>query len=422
MNPSTSKQWRPEAENLFASLSMPGFRLFFANTVFSSVDMNVRIAVHGWLVLELSGDSPFWVGIFAFVLGAGQLLFSSIAGAIVDRFQRRNVLVVEGISSTVLAAGLALATYYDVAELWWVIAIAFLTGCQRAVRFTASNRMIYDLVGPHQLVNGMSLWRVSASPMMILGSLLIGIVIDWVGIWGAFALMSVSLVIGLPFLLLIHIKGSIDAAPTSLFRRTLEGAQLAIKEPTLRTLFSVSVVMETLGFSFLVMIPVMAKNVLGASGIGLGFLQAGVGVGMLSATLLMAGYGDSVPKAKIILVCATGSGIALVGLALSRSLPLSVALAAAVMGFLNAYDTALGAMMQLVSPPQFRGRAVSLHSLAISFTALGGFVIGTVGAVVGVPLVMAASGGGIIVNAALRRRAVLNIREKSVTLRPVDLC
>ena len=101
---------------------MPGFRLFFANTVFSSVDMNVRIAVHGWLVLELSGDSPFWVGIFAFVLGAGQLLFSSIAGAIVDRFQRRNVLVVEGISSTVLAAGLALATYYDVAELWWVIA------------------------------------------------------------------------------------------------------------------------------------------------------------------------------------------------------------------------------------------------------------------------------------------------------------
>ena len=382
--------------------------------------MNVRIAVHGWLVLELSGDSPFWVGIFAFVLGAGQLLFSSIAGAIVDRFQRRNVLVVEGIISTVVAAGLALATYYDVAELWWAIAIAFLTGCQRAVRFTASNRMVYDLVGPHRLVNGVSLWRVSASPMMIFGSLLVGVVIDWVGVWGAFAFMSASLAAGLPFLLLIHVQGSVDSSPTSLFRQTLEGAQLAVRDPSLRTLFSVSVVMETLGFSFLVMIPVMAKNVLETGGTGLGFLQAGVGVGMLGATLLMAAYGDSVPKAKIIVVCATGAGIVLVGFALSRSLLLSVALAAAVMAFLNAYDLALGAMMQLVSPPHLRGRAVSLHSLAISFTALGGFVIGTVGAIVGVPLVMAVSGGGIIANAALRRRAVLGLQERPATLRPAD--
>ncbi len=382
--------------------------------------MNVRIAVHGWLVLELSGDSPFWVGIFAFVLGAGQLLFSSIAGAIVDRFQRRNVLVVEGIISTVVAAGLALATYYDVAELWWAIAIAFLTGCQRAVRFTASNRMVYDLVGPHRLVNGVSLWRVSASPMMIFGSLLVGVVIDWVGVWGAFAFMSASLAVGLPFLLLIHVQGSVDSSPTSLFRQTLEGAQLAVRDPSLRTLFSVSVVMETLGFSFLVMIPVMAKNVLETGGTGLGFLQAGVGVGMLGATLLMAAYGDSVPKAKIIVVCATGAGIVLVGFALSRSLLLSVALAAAVMAFLNAYDLALGAMMQLVSPPHLRGRAVSLHSLAISFTALGGFVIGTVGAIVGVPLVMAVSGGGIIANAALRRRAVLGLQERPATLRPAD--
>jgi MFS family permease len=212
----------------------------------------------------------------------------------------------------------------------------------------------------------------------------------------------------------------VDSSPTSLFRQTLEGAQLAVRDPSLRTLFSVSVVMETLGFSFLVMIPVMAKNVLETGGTGLGFLQAGVGVGMLGATLLMAAYGDSVPKAKIIVVCATGAGIVLVGFALSRSLLLSVALAAAVMAFLNAYDLALGAMMQLVSPPHLRGRAVSLHSLAISFTALGGFVIGTVGAIVGVPLVMAVSGGGIIANAALRRRAVLGLQERPATLRPAD--
>jgi MFS family permease len=403
---------------LFSSFSVPEFRFFFANNIFTSVDMNVRIAVHGWLILELSNDSPFWVGIFALVLGTGQLLFSSIAGAIVDRFQRRNVLLIEGIISVTVAAAFALAIYNDVAELWWAISIAFLTGCQRAVRFTASNRMVYDLVGPHRLVNGVSLWRVSASPMMIFGSLLIGFIIDWVGIWGAFAFMGASLAIGLPFLLLIHVHGSVDSSSTSLFRQTLEGAQLAVRDPSLRTLFSVSVVMETLGFSFLVMIPVMAKNVLETTGTGLGVLQAGVGAGMLGATLLMAAYGDSASKAKIIVVCAVGAGVALVAFSLSRSLPLSVVLAGAVMGFLNAYDLSLGAMMQLVSPPHLRGRAVSLHSLAISFTALGGFVIGALGGIVGVPLVMAASGGGIIANMALRRRAILALQEQSAETQP----
>jgi MFS family permease len=399
---------------LFSSFSAPGFRSFFTNNVFSSVDMNVRIAVHGWLILELSNDSSFWVGIFALVLGIGQLLFSTIAGAIVDRFQRRNVLLVESILSATVAIGLALATYYGVAQLWWAIAIGFLTGCQRAVRFTAANRMVYDIVGPHRLVNGVSLWRVSASPMMIFGSLFIGFIIDWVGIWGAFAFMGTSLVIGLPFLLLIHVHGSVDSSSANLFKQTLEGARYAVRDPSLRTLFSVSVVMETLGFSFLVMIPVMAKTVLETGGTGLGVLQAGVGAGMLGATLLMAAYGDSVSKAKIIVVCAMGAGVALVAFALSRSLPLSVVLAGAVMGFLNAYDLSLGAMMQLVSPPHLRGRAVSLHSLAISFTALGGFAIGVLGGIVGVPLVMAVGGGGIIANATLRRRAVLNLREQPV--------
>ena len=396
---------------MFASLKLTGYPFFFANNIFSAVDMNVRIAVHGWLILELSDDSPFWVGMFAFVLGAGQLLFSSIAGAIVDRFQRRNVLLVEGMISTTVAGGLALATYHGVAELWWAISIAFLTGCQRAVRFTASNRMVYDLVGPHRLINGVSLWRVSASPMMIFGSLLIGIVIDWVGIWGAFAFMAGSLAVGLPFLMFIHVHGTVDSSSNSLFKQTLEGAQLAVRNPSLRVLFSVSIVMETLGFSFLVMIPVMAKNVLETGGTGLGVLQAGVGMGMLGGTTLMAAYGDGISKAKIIVVCAAGAGVALVGFALSRSIGLSAVLAGATMGFLNAYDLALGAMMQLVTAPHLRGRAVSLHSLAISFTALGGFVIGALGGIVGVPLVMAVSGGGIVVNAALRRRAVLDLRE-----------
>jgi hypothetical protein len=159
------------------------------------------------------------------------------------------------------------------------------------------------------------------------------------------------------------------------------------------------------------MIPVMAKNVLEVGGTGMGILQAGVGTGMLAASLVMAAKGDTRSKTRVIFWAALGAGLALTGFALSRSLVLSFFLAGAVMAFLNAYDLTLGALMQLVSPANMRGRAVSLHSLAISFTSLGAFAMGVTGAFVGVPLVLAVAGGGIVANSLLRRSALAHVTE-----------
>lgn len=398
---------------MFHSFREPGFKLFYVHSAFAAVDMNVRMAVHGWMVLELSNDSEFWVGIYALVLGAGQLLFSSFAGTLADRFQRRNILLVEGILGTALASLVAVAVYMDAMTLWMAIALAFIVGCLRATRFTVTNRFVFDLVGPERLVNGVSLWRVANTPIMIGGSILAGAIIDWSGIWAAYALIAVSLGFSLPFLLFIRVKGTIEEGGGQLIRQTIDGLKYASSNSALRTLFTVSILMEFMGFSFLVMVPVMAKNVLEVGGLGLGLLNAGVGGGMFVATVVMAAAGDSPNKPRIVVLNAIAAGVALIGFALSRNLALSVFLAGAVMAFLNAYDLTLGVLIQLVAPPNMRGRAVSLHSLAISFTAVGGFVAGGIGSVVGVPTMLAAAGVGIIVNSALRRSAIMRIREFS---------
>jgi len=124
---------------MLASFKEPGFKLFYINSTFAAVDMTVRMAVHGWLVLELSNDSEFWVGIYALVLGIGQFMFSSLAGTLADRFQRRNLLLIEGFISTGMATLMAVTTYFGVLELWMAIALAFVIGCLRATRFTCIN-------------------------------------------------------------------------------------------------------------------------------------------------------------------------------------------------------------------------------------------------------------------------------------------
>ena len=85
------------------------------------------------------------------------------------------------------------------------------------------------------------------------------------------------------------------------------------------------------------------------------------------------------------------------------------------MGFLGAYDLTLGALIQLISPSKIRGRAISFHTLAISFVWLGGFVMGAAGSIVGVPTMIAAGGTGVVINALLRRPAIMRIKERQET-------
>ena len=143
----------------------------------------------------------------------------------------------------------------------------------------------------------------------------------------------------------------------------------------------------------------------------MGLLQAGTGIGMLLANLAMATVGDRFSKPKIILINALLAGIALLGFALSKSLLFSILFATLTMGFLNAYDLTLGALLQLIAPPEMRGRAVSLHSLAISFTSLGGFIMGGIGNIVGVPTTLAVAAVAILFHSIMRRESILKITD-----------
>ena len=393
-----------------ASFNAPGFGLFCVHSTFAAVE-TVGMAVHAWLVLELSNDSEVWIGIFALLVGTGQLFSSMLSGSIVDRFQRKNVLLIEGTIGAIIACGLAIATALEVATLQLVIGIAPVIGVLRGIHFTAGNRFVYDLVGPRLLVNGISMWRISAAPMMIIGALLAGALIEWIGIDAAYGFVGASLLLGLPLLAMISAGGEVHQSDSNLMRQTVEGLRYAATDKSMRTLFLMSIVMEMLGFSFIVMVPVMAKTVLNVGGLGLGSLQAGMGLGMLVAALVMAAWGDSPNKPRVIIVNALAAGVTLIGFAISRSLILSIFLAMAMMAFMMAYDLTLGALMQLVAPPHLRGRAVSLHSLAVSFTSLGGFTMGVIGSILGVPLVLAIGGAGIILNALARRPALLTIKE-----------
>jgi hypothetical protein len=80
-------------------------------------------------------------------------------------------------------------------------------------------------------------------------------------------------------------------------------------------------------------------------------------------------------------------------------------------GFLTAYDITLVSLLQIVSPAAMRGRIVSLYSMAIAFTSLGGFLSGAIGSMIGVPVMLALGSLAIVGNLMVHRPRLLRIRE-----------
>ena len=87
--------------------------------------------------------------------------------------------------------------------------------------------------------------------------------------------------------------------------------------------------------------------------------------------------------------------------AFSPSFAVSMVMVALAGGSLMAYDVTMGTMLQLLSYDEMRGRVLGIYGLTFGFTPLGGFLVGLVGTVVGVPVAMGV-GAGVIIAYGLR--------------------
>ena len=104
--------------------------------------------------------------------------------------------------------------------------------------------------------------------------------------------------------------------------------------------------------------------------------------------------------------------------ALSPAVPFSFAVALVALLLVGAmsmaYDTTMGALLQLLVPDAVRGRVMGLYVLTFGFTPLGGFFAGAVASVLSAPIAVGL-GGGVVVGYVLgRMRPMSRIREAEV--------
>ena len=390
---------------LFLAFGSRPYRWLWANSVLASMGRMTEMLVQGWLVLLVS-DSVFWVGVSAGLRGVGTVGFGLIGGVIVDRIDRRKVLLWSQLLGAAVALVVALLVVNDLVQLWHLLLVAVLQGMMMAVAMPARNALTFDMVGKERLVNALALNMMALNVTRSVGSLIAGVMIDSVGVGGVYFMISGSL--ALASLVMAFMEGHYPptGAHEPVWRNAREGVAYVWNNRPVRSLLSLSLLVEGFGFSFYVMLPVMARDVLHVAGTGFGVLASVGGIGALASTVVVAYIGDFRSIGRMVVLTAGGFGLLLVVFALSPAIPFSFAVALVALLLVGAmsmaYDTTMGALLQLLVPDAVRGRVMGLYVLTFGFTPLGGFVAGAVATVLSVPIAIGL-GGGVVVGYVVGR-------------------
>ncbi len=372
------------------------FRLLFLSTFAQSVSFFMIMVALGWQVLEMT-DSAFLLGMVWAARSAPFLVFGIIAGTIADKVDRRRLLVLTFILLAVCTFLLGLLTSKGVIQLWHIFLITFIMGSIQTFDITTRQAFVFDIVGPEEAMNAIAMNAAAMRFMGIFGGAVAGVVIELFGLAWCFYIIVIAYLLGI--MALFYIRGAVrktSSAQQSVWGNFVEGLKLLGKNQIVLILAVMAIICEILGFSYMVVLPIFARDILNVGVVGLGMLTASASIGGLLAALVLASLGNYKHKGWLILGIFLTFGVFLVLFSQSPWYLVSLIFVGIVGGMAVAMDTMEHTMLQLNVTDEQRGRAMGVWVLSIGFGPVGYVAIGAITTLIGAQLALSINGIAIV--------------------------
>lgn len=388
-----------------------GFSLLFLATISASLGDMLMDVSSGWLVLELT-DSPLSLGLFWAVRSSPNLLFGMVGGATADKMDRRKLLIICYILYVFCGLIFGLLIISGLIQLYHALALIFIRGIIRTFENPSRQSFIVDIVGRENAMNGISLNAVGMRGIGIVGGALAGLIIELFGKeWPFFVLSGLFMVSILLVGLIKGVETRRVAQHLSIWRNLEEGIQIVRKNKIVLALMLMAATCEMFGFSFPVLVPVFARDILKVGAVGNGMINAFRSGGGLLASLALASLGDFKHKGKLLLGMFLMFGV---GLILYANTPV-YALALFFIGIVGVsaagHDAMSQILLQLNVEEEQRGRAMGIWQLSIGFGVIGSMTLGTLAEAYGAIFAQSVFGGLMVLIVALMYVTVPKLRE-----------
>ncbi len=359
------------------------------------------------LAYRISGQ-PIYLGLVGFASTFPSLLLTLPGGVIVERLNKRNLIIALQSVMMVQAFLLAAFTLTGSLSIWHIIILSFVLGTTSSVEITARQTWVVDLVGPAALSNGIALQSTIFNLARVLGPTLAAPLLLalgthdgalWVFIFNALSYMAVIFA-----LMRIRPRFNTDEfiMPSLLTPREqfAEGRRFIFGTPIVFMLLLMTAIIGLFGTPPTQQIPAFAQEVLHQVGDGEnniitrnGLLFLAQGAGTMLAGLTASIMSGVKKKGWLLILGQVVLSAALLGWAESRSLGNALAIMTMIGWGTVMTLTLTNTLIQLHTPIEMRGRVISAYLWASQgLSPFGSLLIGWLAQSVSIPVAITMAG------------------------------
>ncbi|HTM17320.1 MAG TPA: MFS transporter [Terracidiphilus sp.] len=370
------------------------FRLFFGGQSISVIGTWMTRVATSWLVYRLTG-SALLLGTVGFAGQIPTFLLAPIAGVIVDRIDRRKVLIWTQALAMVQSLALALLTLSHRITISEVLALSVFQGLINAFDMPARQSFMIQMVEDRaDLSNAIAINSSMVNMARLVGPSLAGLLIAVKNEGWCFLVDGISYIAVIISLLMMRVpRIEEQRARASMLTQLKEGWTYVAGFVPIRSILLLFALLSLMGWPFMVLMPIFAAKILHGGPHTLGFLMGAVGVGSLASALSLVMRRSVRGLTRVIPVAAVIFGIGLIAFGFSHYLWLSI-LMMLVTGFgMMQGLTGSNTIIQTLVDENMRGRVMSYYTMAfVGMAPFGSLLAGAMADSIGAPRTVLFSG------------------------------
>jgi len=363
-------------------LKQRNFFLLWSGGLISMIGNWVLLAAMPFYVYELTGSALATSGVLMAYIAPG-VVFGSIAGVFVDRWDRRRTMVAISLLQAITVSFLALVQ--SASDIWLIYVIVFIESSLGQFFSPAENALLPKLVGEEHLLAANSLNSMNDNLARLGGPALGGVLLGKVGFASVVAVDAVSYLLAAILIITLRVSaaprqdqtgGTAGSQLQRFWREWVSGLQLVRRDQLLAPLFLV-VGVALFGDAILgaVLVP-FVQDGMGLGAVEFGWMMTARGIGGLIGGLSAAYVGTKMGMAQIISLALAGSGltilVAVLFPVLAVALPILVITGIiGLIGFVT-----IQTVLQLGTEDSYRGRVFGTYGTTVTLLMLLGNGIG----------------------------------------------
>jgi MFS family permease len=389
------------SSHAWRALRHRNFRLFFGGQSISLIGTWMTRIATSWLVYRLTG-SALLLGTVSFAGQIPTFLFAPFAGVVVDRFDRRQVLVWTQTLSMVQSLALAALTLSHHITIHWILELSVLQGIVNAFDMPGRQAFMVKMVEDrNDLSNAIAINSSMVNMARLVGPSLAGMLIAVTSEGWCFLIDGISYLAVIASLLMMRLDGPVvKRAATSALTELKAGWTYVSTFVPIRTILMLFAVVSLMGMPFVVLMPIFAAQVLHGGPHTLGFLMGAMGVGALVSALALAARRSVRGLVRMIPMAACVFGLGLIGFGLSRNFWLSMVMVfVAGMGMMQGMAGS-NTVIQTIVTEEMRGRVMSYYTMAfMGMAPFGSLLAGSMAHAIGAPWTVILNGSAVLLGA-----------------------